>query len=52
MRLPAAPAYTGLSLRTLRRLIERGELRAYKVVGTRAVMVDTDDLDSLMVPVK
>ena len=50
IRLPAAPAYTGLSLKTLRRLIDNGTLRAYKVVGIRAVMVDTDDLDALMIP--
>lgn len=51
IRLPAAPDYTGLSLKTLRRRVRDGTLPAYRVAGTRAVMVDTADLDALFVPI-
>lgn len=41
---------TGLSRKTLYRRIKDGTLRAYHVAGTRAVRVNTDDLDALFVP--
>ena len=45
----AASERTGLSTKTLRRRIKDGSLRAYHVVGTRAIRVDTDDLDAMFV---
>jgi excisionase family DNA binding protein len=47
----ASPEYSGLALKTLRRRIGDGTLRAYKVAGTRAIRVNTDDLDALFTPV-
>jgi excisionase family DNA binding protein len=38
-----------LSTKTIRRRIRDGSLRAYKAVGTRAVRVDTADLDAMFV---
>jgi excisionase family DNA binding protein len=46
-----AVAYTGLSLKTLRRRIRDGTLPAYKVAGTRAVRVNTSDLDAMFLPI-
>ena len=46
----AAATYTGLSTKTLRRLIRSGQLRAYRAVSARAVRVDTADLDAMFVP--
>jgi excisionase family DNA binding protein len=51
IRLTAASERAGLSLKTLRRRIEDGTLRAYRVAGTRAVRMDHDDLDALFVPI-
>lgn len=46
-----APAYTGLSRRTLWRRIKDRTLPAYKVAGTRAIRVNTADLDAMFTPI-
>ena len=43
----AAAKLKELSTKTLRRRIRDGTLRAYHVAGTRAVRVDTADLDAM-----
>jgi excisionase family DNA binding protein len=40
----------GVSVRTVRRLISRGELRAYRI-GTDIVRIDSDDIESVLKPV-
>lgn len=40
----------GVSVRTVRRLISRGELRAYRI-GTDIVRIDSDDIASVLKPV-
>ena len=49
--VPEAVEYTSLSMQTLRRRIRDGTLTAYRVAGTRALRVNTADLDALFVPV-
>jgi excisionase family DNA binding protein len=41
---------TGISRRTLNRLISRGELRVYTVVGDRRHYVDLDEVEKLKEP--
>lgn len=41
---------TGLCVRTIRRYIAAGRLRAYRI-GPRAIRIDTDDIDALLRPV-
>jgi excisionase family DNA binding protein len=40
----------GISLRSVRRLITGGKLRAYKI-GKHSVRVDVDDIDKVLKPV-
>jgi excisionase family DNA binding protein len=44
-----AAAYAGISERTLDDLINKGELRAYRL-GPKMIRIDLGDLDALMVP--
>ncbi len=48
--LSSAAQRTGLSVRTLRRRIASGDLIPYRT-GPRAIRVDPDDVDRLMVPI-
>lgn len=45
-----ASTYTGLSARTLRDYVSRGDLRAYRI-GPRQIRYDVADLDALLQPV-
>ena len=40
-----------VSTKTIRRLIARGELAAYRVGSTRSIKIDLDELDGLLRPV-
>jgi hypothetical protein len=46
--LPAAAAYSGVSVRALWRLIADGLLRPVRVPGTRRTLLLRDDLDELL----
>lgn len=48
--LSAASERTNISVKTLRRFIAEGNLRAYRV-GKRILRVDPKDVDSIMRPV-
>lgn len=48
--VPDAAAYAGVSTQTLRRMIDRGELPAYRI-GERNVRVDLADLDAIARPI-
>ncbi len=48
--LDDAAAQTGISRRTLNRLISRGQLRVYTVVGDRRHFVDLDEIKKLKQP--
>jgi len=48
--LSAASARTNMSVKTLRRFIAEGNLRAYRA-GKRILRVDPRDVDNLMRPV-
>jgi excisionase family DNA binding protein len=43
-----AARYTGLSIKTLRRWLDRGLLTAYRPAGTGRQLVDLRDLDRLI----
>lgn len=45
-----AAEYLGVTDRTIRNLISRGELRGYRI-GTRAVRIDARDLDGALRPI-
>lgn len=49
MTLQEAALYISTSVKTIRRRIPTGELRAY-VCGTRGLRVRREDLDNLMTP--
>lgn len=49
LSLPAAAIWVDLSVRTLRRKIASGELRAYRC--GKIIRVKTDDLEAMMRPV-
>jgi len=51
IQLDAAAEEVGVSTRTIRRLISRGELRGYRVRGTDVVRVDSDDVAGLLEPI-
>lgn len=40
--------YTGLSIKTIRRLIARGDLPAYRAPGSRLIRLDLGDVDRLL----
>lgn len=40
-----------ISLRTVRRMISSGQLRAYRIGNTKAVRILREDLDKLLKPV-
>jgi excisionase family DNA binding protein len=42
---PAAASYSGMSVQTLRRLVESGRLKAYRPAGARKVVFDKVELD-------
>ncbi|MGO1592332.1 helix-turn-helix domain-containing protein [Ancrocorticia sp.] len=46
-----ASDYTGLSQRTLRRLVARGDLKAYKFPGVKNVLIDPKDIKRALKPV-
>jgi len=48
--LAAASERTNISVKTLRRLIADGDLRAYRV-GRRMLRVDRKDVDNIMRPI-
>ncbi|MBE7195957.1 MAG: helix-turn-helix domain-containing protein [Gordonia polyisoprenivorans] len=48
--LPSAAEYAGVSVRTLRRYIADGRVRAYRV-GPRLIKVDLADLDAMLRPI-
>jgi excisionase family DNA binding protein len=45
-----AADYLGVTERTIRNYVSRGQLRAYRI-GGRLVRVDQDDLDALLRPI-
>jgi len=47
----AAAARFNVHSRTIRRWIERGELPAYRLAGSRQVRIRTDDLDKIARPI-
>lgn len=49
-KLPAAAEEFGVSVKTLRRRIATGDLRAYRL-GSRIILVDLDELDALLTPI-
>lgn len=48
--VPDAAAHIGVSAQTLRRMIDRGELPAYRI-GPRNIRIDVSDLDTLARPI-
>jgi len=49
LSLPAAASWVSLSVKTIRRRIADGELRAYRC--GKSIRVKTDDLEAMMRPV-
>lgn len=49
-KLPAAAELYGISVKTLRRRISDGSLTGYRL-GKRIILVDLDELESLMSPI-
>lgn len=49
--IEAAADYLGVSVKTIRRRIGAGDLRAYRLRSTRLIRLRLDDLDQLMQPV-
>jgi excisionase family DNA binding protein len=49
--LDEAAEELGTSLRTVRRLVSQGHLRAYKIGNSRLVRVDRDDIQAALKPV-
>lgn len=47
----AAGEYVGVHLRTIYRMIDSGELPAYRMGNRRIVRIDLDDLDRMLVRV-
>lgn len=45
-----AAEYLGLSTKTIRNMIDRGELPAWRV-GRKAIRVDLRDLDAMITPI-
>jgi excisionase family DNA binding protein len=50
--LDEAAKHVGMSKRSIERLIERGQLAAYRVADIRAIRVDLDDLEKLLNPIE
>jgi excisionase family DNA binding protein len=50
--LDEAANHVGMSKRSIERLIERGQLAAYRVADIRAIRVDLDDLEKLLKPIE
>ena len=50
--LEAAAQHVGMSKRSIERLIERGELPAFRLGDIRAIRVDLDDLEALLKPIE
>jgi excisionase family DNA binding protein len=50
--LEAAAKHVGMSKRSIERLIESGQLPAYRVADIRAIRVDLDDLEKLLKPIE
>lgn len=48
--IPHAADYVGVSSKTIRRMISRGELTGYRV-GPRIIRVDLNQLDGLLRPI-
>lgn len=46
-----AAEHTGLSVKTLRRLVERGDLKAYKFPGIKNILIDPKDIVKALKPV-
>jgi excisionase family DNA binding protein len=51
LSLADSSGYTGYSIKTIRRKIASGELRAYKLPHGRDIRVDQADLDALLQPI-
>jgi excisionase family DNA binding protein len=51
IQLDTAAEELGVSTRTIRRLVSRGEPRGYRVRGTDVVRVDSDDVADLLEPI-
>ena len=49
LSIPAAAAWVSVSVKTIRRRITAGELRAYKC--GKSIRIKTDDLEAMMRPV-
>jgi excisionase family DNA binding protein len=52
VNLEAAAKHVGMSKRSIERLIESGQLPAYRVADIRAIRVDLDDLEKLLNPIE
>lgn len=50
LTITEAALYRGISVSTIRRMISRGELRAYRI-GPRIIRIDPADLDRVAVQV-
>lgn len=48
--LKESAAYLGVTERTIRNFIARGEIPAYRI-GSRAIRIDRGDLDRIITPV-
>lgn len=46
-----AAEYLGVTDRTIRNYVARGDLRAYRVRGSRLVRIDLAELDTLLRPI-
>jgi excisionase family DNA binding protein len=47
-RLAEAADYSGLSQQTLRRMIERAEIKGHRPTGSRPILVDRLELDRVI----
>ena len=48
--IPEAATYLDVTTKTVRRMIARGELQAYRL-GKRLIKIEVADLDALMTPI-
>lgn len=49
--IAAGAEQVDVSQNTIRRLISKGELKAYRVGSTRVIRIDLDELDALLRPI-
>lgn len=49
--LADAGLYVGANHRTIRRMVARGQLRGYRLPGSRLLRVDLNELDAALQPI-